>query len=108
MGLRSKGACTDRLPVGMILQKCRLDFRNQGELEFDLQVVGHGLAGERTVHHIGCTFVALAPGQQTFLQRLAYHIELASREARMRANRALIACSRSAAYQVWTFVRQRP
>ncbi|WP_420715464.1 flagellar brake protein [Cupriavidus sp. D39] len=82
VGLRSKGMCTDRLPMGTILQKCRLDFRNQGELEFDLQVVGHGLAweGQRAMHHIGCTFVALAPGQQTFLQRLVYHIELAGRE----------------------------
>ncbi len=82
VGLRSKVASTDRFPVGTILQKCRLDFRNQGELEFDLQVVGHGLAweGQRAMHHIGCTFVSLAPGQQTFLQRLVYHIELAGRE----------------------------
>ena len=82
VGLRSKVASTDRFPVGTILQKCRLDFRNQGELEFDLQVVGHGLTweGQRTMHHIGCTFVAISPGQQTFLQRLVYHIELAGRE----------------------------
>ncbi len=82
VGLRSKGALTDRLPAGTILQKCRLDFRSQGELEFDLQVVGHGLAweGQSAMHHIGCTFVALAPGQRTFLQRLVYRIELAGRE----------------------------
>lgn len=82
VGLRTKLASTDPLPAGTILQKCRLDFRSQGELEFDLQVVGHGLvwSDQRAMHHIGCTYVSLAPAQQTFLQRLVYHIELAGRE----------------------------
>lgn len=82
VGLRFKEACENRFPVGAILQKCRLDFRNLGELEIDLRVVGHGLAwkDQRIMHHIGCTYVSLTPGQQTFLQRLVYHIELALRE----------------------------
>ncbi|MGE8367182.1 flagellar brake protein [Cupriavidus sp.] len=82
VGLRTSIANTNPFPAGTILPKCRLDFRNQGELEFDLQVVGNGLvwSDQRAMHHIGCTFVSLGPGQQTFIQRLVYHIELAGRE----------------------------
>lgn len=82
VGLRSTAVSMAQLSAGTILPGCRLDFRGQGELEFDLQVVGHGLvwSDQRATHHIGCTFAGLAPGQQTFLQRLVYHIELAGRE----------------------------
>ncbi|MGO4329312.1 flagellar brake protein [Cupriavidus sp. 2TAF22] len=82
VGLRSKAVSAGQLSVGTILKKCSLDFGDLGKLEVDLQVVGQGLVqhGRRDMHHIGCAFVSLAPGQQTFLQRMVYQIELAGRE----------------------------
>ncbi|MGN5479305.1 flagellar regulator YcgR PilZN domain-containing protein [Cupriavidus basilensis] len=38
----------DRLPVGTTVSRCRLDFRELGKLDIDLQVVGHWLVGNAT------------------------------------------------------------
>lgn len=81
VGLRSKTVTDEQLPVGTTIGKCRLDFRELGKLELDLQVVGHWLVGhdDNAIHHFGCAFVNPDGRMENFLQRLVFSLELAHR-----------------------------
>ncbi|NOV25005.1 flagellar brake protein [Cupriavidus necator] len=81
VGLRSKTVTADHLPIGTTMAKCRLDFRELGKLEVDLQVVGHWLVGhdDSAIHHFGCAFVNPDGRMENFLQRLVFALELAHR-----------------------------
>ncbi|RDK10821.1 flagellar brake protein [Cupriavidus lacunae] len=81
VGLRSKTVTSEHLPVGTTVGKCRLDFRELGKLELDMQVVGHWLVGhdDSAIHHFGCAFVNPDGRIENFLQRLVFALELAHR-----------------------------
>lgn len=81
VGLRSRTVDSELLPLGTMLTKAKLDFRELGKLEIGLQVVGHWLAGrdESAIHHFGCAFVNLDGRMENFLQRLVFALELAHR-----------------------------
>ncbi|WP_025584035.1 flagellar brake protein [Cupriavidus taiwanensis] len=81
VGLRSRTVTADHLPVGTTVAKCRLDFRELGKLELDMQVVGHWLVGrdDSAIHHFGCAFVNPDGRMENFLQRLVFALELAHR-----------------------------
>lgn len=81
VGLRSKTVGEDRLPVGTTVSRCRLDFRELGKLDIDLQIVGHWLVGndDSAIHHYGCAFVNPDGRVENFLQRLVFALELAHR-----------------------------
>lgn len=81
VGLRSKTVTEEQLPVGTTVAKCRLDFRELGKVELDLQVVGHWLVGHdgNAIHHFGCAFIHPDGRMENFLQRLVFALELAHR-----------------------------
>lgn len=81
VGLRSRTVGADQLPVGTMVSRCRLDFRELGKLDVDLQIVGHWLVGndDSAIHHYGCAFVSPDGRMENFLQRLVFSLELAHR-----------------------------
>lgn len=81
VGLRSKQVTNQDLPVGAIIGSARLDFRELGRMELDLQVVGHWLVGNdaSAIHHFGCAFVKPDGRIENTLQRMVFALELAHR-----------------------------
>ncbi|HKS73465.1 MAG TPA: flagellar brake protein [Terriglobales bacterium] len=81
VGLRSKSVTDVQLPVGTLASRCRLDFRELGKLDVDLQVVGHWLVGygDMAIHHYGCVFVNPDGRLDNLIQRLVFALELAHR-----------------------------
>jgi len=81
VGLRSRTVSEEQLPIGTMVGKCRLDFRELGKLELALQVVGHWLVGhdDSAIHHYGCAFVNPDGRMENTLQRLVFALELAHR-----------------------------
>lgn len=81
VGLSSTAPLTEELQAGTTMPQCSLDFGVHGAMEVWLQTAGHGLIRRHntTLHLIGCTFISVSPLQRTFLQRLVYQLEMASR-----------------------------
>ncbi|ALD92282.1 flagellar brake protein [Cupriavidus gilardii] len=81
VGLRSRTVGDTQLPVGTRIARARLDFRELGKLDLDLQVVGHWLVGrdDSAIHHFGCAFVNPDGRLENTLQRLVFALELAHR-----------------------------
>jgi flagellar brake protein len=75
--LQSNTVSPDKLPIGSLLQRARLDFLELGALEVTIRVVSHWKSENEGIRNYlyGCQFQQLPQGQDTAVQRLVFALE---------------------------------
>jgi c-di-GMP-binding flagellar brake protein YcgR len=77
-GLYSKDPSLAKLPIGTVLKRAVLDFRDWGRLETDLEITYlHNIRNSNDpLFHFGCRFIDLSQAREADLQRLITRLEL--------------------------------